>query len=1854
MKKINLLSYIIFIILLLAVSLVKAQKTASVSGAWSNTATWGGQTPPTSTDAVIINPNVIVTVDGANTCASLTIKALSTNNTNNGIIISNSNSLTVTGAITMTQQTTYSVSSTIAVGAGTLNAASIFIPGNYSSTQPCLVSASTGTINVTGNITFSGDPNAQLTFTGAGTLNIGGTLSSGGTFTAATSTVNFNGSNQTIQGYSYYNLILSGNGTDVLQTGSIGGNLSLRGTVSASTTAVLSIGGNLSIGDGTSLTVANTFTVSGTTTVGGGTSGALYFSLANNMYFVGLVTINARANWTENAAITPWFSNGIINNGSFTANTGAHFFQTNDQTISGIFTMSVQVNSINLTNNGTLTANTLYSTGNGSLINAANSTLNINYGGGIGLTLIATANGNTVNYEYAGAQTIFGTNYYNLILSGGSYSKYFSPGTTFINGTLTISATGEAQVGSGNITTNQLVLGGVAQVPGKYGYYYSGNSYFMIQQYYVIVSSGCTLGTWTGTTSTDWNTGSNWCNGIIPASTTDVIIPSGTLYQPTIGLAGGLCHNINSSAILTITSSLTVYGNWTNNGTLTIGSGTVTFNGSSAQTIGGSSSTTFCNLNINKSSGTTTLSLNQTVTGNLTITSGTLDLGTYTVNRSTSGGTLTIAGTLRLSGTTGGQTGSNFPLNYTTNTLTGGTVEYYNAIGGQAIYSTPIYNNLMLSNTSGTNTITSNLTVNGTFTTTSGGNLLVNCGVTITTNGVFNNYANITGPTIQGLYARIVNANFIANSGSRAVIGASSSYLVFSGSITNSSGGSIGINVKTSSSILPTCSPLTVVTITPSQSTICNGSTLTLNTSISVGTGTLPFIYSWSCTPNTFSSASSSPTVSPTITTTYTVTVTDANNISVIQPQTIVVNPLPTVSAARSVANICNGSSVLLSANAAAGTSPYTYAWSAGAIPTTSVTPSATVTANTTYSVSITDSKGCSATSSITVGMYSLPTITVNGSSICIGASQNITASGATSYTWSNSLGSGNTKTVSPTTSTTYNVTGTDVNGCSNTANAIVTINLLPTVTVSGGSICIGSSMNITANGANTYTWSNNLGNGNTKTVSPTISTTYTVTGTDINGCINTANSIVTVNSNPTAYAGKKQITCPGVSLTLNATGGTTYLWSTGSTLASATVIPTITSTYTVTVSNASNCSASSSVVVVVATTLYSNNTGSWNTDNDWDFTVAPAPCNDVVINYGNTVDLTNISGRCNNLTVLGKLNIDGTSTLTCSGKVFNGSTGIINLVGGISGAYYDFTTPGNTVVYSNTSSDQSVIPVKYHHLTIQNFGYTATMISNDNDTVNGNLMINGTLQSTSQNLFIGGNFINNGNFIHNNGKVTFNGNTLYTGSSITTFNNVDVAPGKLLTIDGNGKTMKVLKNIYIKATDAHNIGQLAIADNSSKLIGAGETDSVFVQIYDTLNNWHYQAAPLYNGYMGAMALRYYYGKSFNEITNTYVAVTGYDSLQAGKGYTIRFNPTLLSEFKRLTTFSGPISKLHTGTITLPVTNTVGKGDGWNLVGNPYPSAIDWEAANGWHNTNIDPTVYVYDSYHHSYATYNSNTHTGTNGGTRYIPSMQGFYVHCAANGLWSMDNRVRIAYNQPFWKGEEISTSDFSNQVRLLINGNNFSDETMIAFGNEATNGFDDMLDAYKLFSPEENVPQINSKTLENNSVKVAVNNLPVSKMYNSIVPVEITTGVGGKYTITAKNLTIDPTVDVTLEDLKTKTFTDLRSSSYIFTTDVVSNENRFNVLFGARPTTIKEINTENISIYTDHSQIVIKNYSGSTEKSLVTVYDILGKQITEKNIEPNTTSIIDINSSIAQSIYFVKVVTENKTLTKKICITR
>lgn len=127
------------------------------------------------------------------------------------------------------------------------------------------------------------------------------------------------------------------------------------------------------------------------------------------------------------------------------------------------------------------------------------------------------------------------------------------------------------------------------------------------------------------------------------------------------------------------------------------------------------------------------------------------------------------------------------------------------------------------------------------------------------------------------------------------------------------------------------------------------------------------------------------------------------------------------------------------------------------------------------------------------------PTITVNSGAICAGNSYTLSASGATTYTYSSGA------VVTPTATTSYTVTGETAPGCGNTAVATVTVNNLPTLlaTTNNTLICVGQTATLSVTGASTYTWSTTE-NTTDIAVSPTVQTTYSVTGADANGCENT------------------------------------------------------------------------------------------------------------------------------------------------------------------------------------------------------------------------------------------------------------------------------------------------------------------------------------------------------------------------------------------------------------------------------------------------------------------------------------------------------------------------------------------------------------------------------------------------------------------------------------------------------------------------------------------------------------------------------------------------------------------------------
>ena len=274
------------------------------------------------------------------------------------------------------------------------------------------------------------------------------------------------------------------------------------------------------------------------------------------------------------------------------------------------------------------------------------------------------------------------------------------------------------------------------------------------------------------------------------------------------------------------------------------------------------------------------------------------------------------------------------------------------------------------------------------------------------------------------------------------------------------------------------------------------------------------------------------------------------------------------------------------------------YSWS----PTTDMTGANTLTPNvcptttTNYMLTVADTAGCASASDIatvTVNSCSFG-VTVNSATVCPGDCADISATivsgtGPYTYLWSNGLpATAGPHHVCPSATTTYSVTITDNGngGATSTASGTVTVNTLPSASAGADqSVCPGIAANLLASGGTSYVWSNGILTAS-NTVSPTLTTTYTVTVTGTNGCISTDDVTVTVLALPTANAGLDQTVCPGVSATLTATGGTGYLWSTGENTASITVNPSSNTSYTVTVSGSGGCTATDDVLVNVSPSL--------------------------------------------------------------------------------------------------------------------------------------------------------------------------------------------------------------------------------------------------------------------------------------------------------------------------------------------------------------------------------------------------------------------------------------------------------------------------------------------------------------------------------------------------------------------------------------------------------------------------------------------------------------------------------------------
>ena len=479
------------------------------------------------------------------------------------------------------------------------------------------------------------------------------------------------------------------------------------------------------------------------------------------------------------------------------------------------------------------------------------------------------------------------------------------------------------------------------------------------------------------------------------------------------------------------------------------------------------------------------------------------------------------------------------------------------------------------------------------------------------------------------------------------------------------------------------------------------------------------------------------------------------------------------------------------------------------------------------------------------------------------------------------------------------------------------------------------------------------------------------------------------------------------------------------------------------------------------------------------------------------------------------------------------------------------------------------------------------------------------------------------------------------------------IQPNSYVTVAGGGKLIvSDAKNgfLTIKST-ASGTGSLVVDANAGSSVSVAANSNVELYLTGStsgteINLWHLVSSPISNGVSGTFLDDYLLSydettNSFSYIVPTTIALTPMQGYEAW---------AWVPEGKT-DVFSGTLNNgIQSFSLTRSYVNSLGDNNGWNLLGNPYPCAIDFDAVSGWTFGNTEQKVWIWNTGSSgTKGTWATHVRGGVsaNGGSRYIPAEQGFFLHCTAATTVSMDNNVRVYSTQGYYKS--ATTEPTTNILRLEASGNGYNHETVILFNPDAASSYDNY-DAL-FYNGSAASPRIysvvNNDVLSINALPQITNNLTVS--------VGFKVGMPGTYTIRASELnTFGGNVLITLYDLKTSISRNLKvNPEYTFTADTLDNANRFLVIFGLAPFGTNDIQaSETVQIYSFGDAVFIKTNSTANTKGQVFIFDPIGKEQFQENL--SGTEITKISPDLRTGYYVVKVVTGESAYSKKVFITR
>lgn len=527
------------------------------------------------------------------------------------------------------------------------------------------------------------------------------------------------------------------------------------------------------------------------------------------------------------------------------------------------------------------------------------------------------------------------------------------------------------------------------------------------------------------------------------------------------------------------------------------------------------------------------------------------------------------------------------------------------------------------------------------------------------------------------------------------------------------------------------------------------------------------------------------------------------------------------------------------------------------------------------------------------------------------------------------------------------------------------------------------------------------------------------------------------------------------------------------------------------------------------------------------------------------------------------------------------------------------------------------------------------------------------------------GNFINNGTYTKGSESFTMSGSATVrsiSGTSLSDFYNLSITNTAGVSIAYNSK-VTVSNTLTVDGTSRLTLkstldGTASLIENTSPVTATVErylADYVVVPdfMFHLLSS-PVVAQPIRSEFVSVdpdqttINTSYTDFYSFDETQNMWINTRGAgnqwnanfeDNFLVGKGYLIAYPDIETKEFTgTLNTYASPLN--------LTCTNTPGKGNGWNLLGNPFPSAIDWDLVSK--GDGMDAALYYYDNAEQKYRyylKYSGDIESYALGsGQQYIPAMQGFMVHASTIGVKtvSIDNGDRTHEGQSVYYK---STQTAPGSLSLTATGNGYEDEAFIHFTEGATSAFDGRYDAYKLKSYSAAVPMI--YTVGPDGSELAINGLSAT-LENTSIPVNFESGTGGTFSITA-NLDLVNNDKVYLEDTKLDKIQDLKTNSvYDFSFAAGDDANRFLLHFG--PLAIEENPAAGRpEIYASGRSVYVSTVLSSTAD--VFIRNLTGQIVNQSKAAGRSLTVVDV-SGLADGIYIVSVVNSNSTYSSKVML--